>query len=174
MFNFLRPRNCLPYKYITTIYCIHVGCTSISNCGSRLQLIGQCFCISYCNELYKVTVQFIGLYFFVQTVNVLQSYIQFKQRFARFPMESEECLTHEFMISAKYGPLKSTFKLHFQIRTLPDIKLIFGASVVVIILRTVKSSLNLYTEQNRKFRLILFSHICSANTYPRNILFISN
>ena len=31
-----------------------------------------------------------------------------------------------FIISAKYGPLKYMFKLHFQIWTLPDIKLLFG------------------------------------------------
>ena len=34
-------------------------------------------------------------------------------------------IPYGFIISAKYGPLKCTFKLHFQIWTLPDIKPIF-------------------------------------------------
>ena len=58
-------------------------------------------------------------------------------------------IQNEFIISGKNGPLKSMFKLHFQIWTLPDIKLIFGdinfeAPVMIFILWAVKNSLNLY------------------------------
>ena len=35
-------------------------------------------------------------------------------------------ISYGFIISVKHGPLKCTFKLHFQILALPDIKLIFG------------------------------------------------
>lgn len=37
-------------------------------------------------------------------------------------------IPNEFIILMKFGPLKCMFELHFQIWTLPDIKLIFGHS----------------------------------------------
>ena len=83
--------------------------------------------------------------FSVQTVNAIvkrplvrclkrcpsmQDTAQAKISMFSYEMVSKVCLTmeipHEFNILMKYGPLKCMFELHFQIRTLPDIKLIFG------------------------------------------------
>ena len=68
-----------------------------------------------------------------------------------YEMVSKKCLKYRNSIRiyniAKYGPLKCMFKLHFQIWTLPDIKLIFEhylkASVIIFILKVVKTSHNL-------------------------------
>ena len=62
----------------------------------------------------------------------LQDPVQAKIYELSYEMVSKDCLTklmefpYRFIISAKYGPLKCTFKLEFQMWTLPDIKLIIG------------------------------------------------